>query len=89
MKTHPEEHNREREATDADSEQVSEDQVVIELRARIVLLEEQLEISEMNRKILKENFAMENDEKLKLMEEVAALKIQLALYTREAINIKN
>lgn len=89
MKTQPEEHNRDREATDADSEQVSEDQVVIALRARIVLLEEQLEISEMNRKILKENFAMENDEKLKLMEEVAALKMQLALYTREATNIKN
>lgn len=89
MKTQPEEHNREREATDVDSEQVSEDQVVIELRARIVLLEEQLEISEMNRKILKENFAMENDQKLKLMEEVAALKIELALYTSEATNMKN
>lgn len=68
------------EVTDVDSVQV-EDQIVAELRSRIAELEEQLEVSEMNRKILKENFAMENEDKLRLIEEVAALKAELALYT--------
>jgi hypothetical protein len=35
----------------------------------------------MNRKILKENFSTENEEKLRLVEEVIMLRAQLALYT--------
>ena len=47
---------------------------VEELRARVQQLEEQLEISEMNRKILRENFAIENELRVKLLEEIAAFK---------------
>ena len=75
-----EEEHQEAEVTEAESVQ-TEDRTVVELRARIAELEEQLEISEMNRKILKENFSTENEEKLRLVEEVIMLRAQLALYT--------
>ena len=44
------------------------------MRAKILELEEQLEVSEMNRKILKDNFTIENEEKMKLMVELELFK---------------
>lgn len=44
------------------------------MRAKILELEEQLEVSEMNRKILKDNFTIENEEKMKLMVDLELLK---------------
>lgn len=41
------------------------------LEARIAKLEEELEVSETNRQILKENFCLENVQKLKLIEQLA------------------
>ena len=43
------------------------------LKARVQELEEQLEISETNRQILKQNFSLENEEKLKLVEQLKGL----------------
>ena len=44
------------------------------MRTKILELEEQLEVSEMNRKILKDNFTIENEEKMKLMVELELFK---------------
>ena len=44
------------------------------LRTRIAELEEQLEISEMNRQILKQNFALENEEKMKAIHRLDSIK---------------
>ncbi|TEB19864.1 hypothetical protein C9890_0147 [Perkinsus sp. BL_2016] len=51
-----------------------EDPEISELRKRISELEEAIEISEMNRKLLRENFTKENEEKLSLIVELERLR---------------
>lgn len=50
-----------------------------ELRQRIVQLEEELEISEMNRKILRDNFEIENDLRVKISADFEALKASIVV----------
>ena len=51
-----------------------DDAEISELRQRISELEEAIEISEMNRKLLRENFTKENEEKLSLIVELERLR---------------
>ncbi len=52
--------------------------VVEDLKQRVSELEEALEISEMNRRLLRDNFARENEEKLGLQVELERMRVQLA-----------
>ncbi len=55
-------------------EEPTDQGVINELKQRIAELEEALEISEMNRKLLRENFTKENEERLGLMVELERIR---------------